>query len=236
MTASTPQPLNNVDHAGLRVRLERGAGFGDAVNQVAVFATEFEDVAREYPIVFRARADGGYDAVALLGFARDQNLFLDDDRWDAHYIPALLQRGPFSIGVPADGGAPTIHIDPAHPRVSDAEGAPIFLPHGGQAPLLDRIGGVLRRIYAGTQIAPHLSAALLRHDLLEPVELQVETAGGASFRVPDCHVVAEARLATLDATALAALHHDDFLRPAIWAASSLGTLPWLAERAVRRGA
>lgn len=230
-----PQPLNNVDHADLRVALERGAAFGDAVNQVAVFATEFEDVSREYAIVFRGgEGPDGFHAVALLGFARDENLFLDGDRWDARYIPALLQRGPFSIGIPDDGqGEPVIHVDPAHPRVVRDGGAPVFLSHGGSAPLLDRVTGVLRRIYAGTHIAPALSAALVRHDLLAPVELQIDTQGGTRLRVPDCHVVAEDRLMALDGAALAALHRDDFLRPAIWAASSLGNLAALAERKVR---
>ena len=64
-----PVLLNNLDHGDLRVRLERGALYGDAVNQVTVFATEFEALQREYAIVFRRDAAGRFRAVVLLGLA-----------------------------------------------------------------------------------------------------------------------------------------------------------------------
>ena len=69
--------LNNVDHHDLRVVTRGGPEFGDAVNQVPVFPTEFENVQREYPIVFRNDAEGVVRPLALLGLARDENLFLD---------------------------------------------------------------------------------------------------------------------------------------------------------------
>jgi hypothetical protein len=52
--------------------------------------------------------------------------------------------------------------------------------------------------------------------------------------VPDGYTIAQDRLAALDAAELAALHRDDFLRPAIWAASSLGNITALVARKRRR--
>src|SRR5688572_1104324 len=105
--------LNNVDHADLRVISRPGPEFGDSVNQVLVFPTEFEDLQREYPIFFRKDANDHYQAVALLGLDRDENLFLGAEGWNARYVPAALQRGPFSIVLQAAqaGTAPMIHID-----------------------------------------------------------------------------------------------------------------------------
>src|SRR5206468_6567325 len=48
--------------------------------------------------------------------------------WQGRYVPAVLQRGPFLIGLPerqAEGEArrePMVHIDLDHPRVSTSEG------------------------------------------------------------------------------------------------------------------
>lgn len=229
--------LNNVDHADLRVVLDRGAAYGDAVNQSVVFATEFEELQRDYAILFRRDPAGAYRATVLLGFEAEENLFLDGARWDARYIPALMSRGPFSIGLPAPGepGEPMIHIDPDHPRVRrGGDGAPVFLDHGGNAPLLDQVAGVLQRLYVGMETGPAMFAAFEAHGLIEPVELRVETEDGRLFTVPDGYTIARDRLAALDGAALAALHRDDFLRPAIWAASSLGNLPALVERKRRR--
>jgi len=50
--------LNNVDHADLRVIVRPAAEYGDSVNQVLVFPTEFDDVQREYPIFFRRDPNG----------------------------------------------------------------------------------------------------------------------------------------------------------------------------------
>jgi hypothetical protein len=231
-----PVPLNNVDHAGLRVRLERGAAYGDAVNQVVVFATEFEDLQRDYAILFRRDPAGAYRATVLLGFAAGENLYLEGDRWHARYIPALIARGPFSIGLPGEGesGEPTIHIDPEHPRLSREEGAPIFLEHGGNAPLLDRVGNILRRVHAGSQISPAMFAAFEAQGLIAPVELRIEGEDGRRYTVPDGYTIAQDRLAALDGEALAELHRADFLRPAIWASSSLANVMRLVELKQRR--
>ena len=44
--------LDNVTHKDLRVKTGFTAEFGDSVNQVLVFPTEFAFIQREYPIFF----------------------------------------------------------------------------------------------------------------------------------------------------------------------------------------
>lgn len=235
---SGPVLLNNVDHAYLKVVLDRGARYGDAVNQAPVFATEFEALQREYAIVFRRDPAGVFRATVLLGFESGENLYLDGDRWDARTIPAVMSRGPFSIGTPAPGeaGEPMIHIDPDHPRVSREHGAEIFKPHGGNSAYLDSVAEVLQRIYVGSQAEGAMFAAFATHGLIEPVTLDVEIGDGRRYTVPDCHTISLERLAALDGAALADLNARDMLRLAIWVRSSLGNIPALAERKLRRDA
>ena len=84
--------LNNVEHRDLRVRTDHSAALGDGINQVLVFPTEFEELQREYPILFR-RVDGNFQAIVLLGLDRDENLFLDESGWNARYVPAAQSCG-----------------------------------------------------------------------------------------------------------------------------------------------
>ena len=132
-----PKPvlLNNVDHAKLRVITRRGARFGDNQMAAVTFPAEFRNVQACYPIVFRKTTDAiGFEPIALLGFQEEENLFLDGERWDAVYIPMLIERQPFLIGMGgADGQELTVHIDIENPRVtfSDSEGEEVFKPHGG---------------------------------------------------------------------------------------------------------
>jgi len=232
-----PVLLNNVDHADIRILTGHGAMFGDAINQVTVFPTEYEAVQREYPILLRSDVEGGgYRSVALLGLDRDENLFLNERGWHGRYVPALLQRGPFSIGLPSrapDGtpqGEPMIHIDLDHPRISRGqEGQPIFLPHGGNSPYLQHVVGVLRAIYVGNEVSAALFAALAELDLIQPIDIEIQLDSGRKYNIPDCHTISQERLMQLDGSALEKLHQNDFLRPAIWIASSLQNVGRLTD-------
>lgn len=223
--------LNNVDHSDLRVITRHGPEFGDAVSQVLVFPTEFESVQREYPIVFRRDSEGALRPVALLGLVRDENLFLDGiGGWRASHVPALLQRGPFSIGAP--GGSeeePMIRIDPSHPRVSHGEGTPIFLPQGGNSSYLEHVAGVLRTIYVGHHLLDRLIEAFERAGLLRPVHLEARVGETELYTVPDVLIVDRERLAALESEELFELHRQGFLQSAFLAAASLGNMQRLAD-------
>jgi hypothetical protein len=225
--------LNNVDHGDLRVVTGQGAAFGDNLNQVLIFPTEFEAVQREYPIFFRKDADGAFQAVALLGLDRDENLFLDDavhgGGWNARYVPAIQQRGPFSIAVRERDGEPMIHVDLDHPRVRAGEGEPVFLPAGGNSPYLQHVARLLGLIYDGLEIGKAMFAAFQAHGLIEPVDVEIKLDDHVQYDLPDLYAISQERFASLDGAALEALHRAGFLAAAQWVLSSLGNVATLVE-------
>ncbi|MEG3164260.1 SapC family protein [Sphingomonas sp. PB2P19] len=229
----TPVQINNIDHADLRVSPRAGAAHGDAANQALVFPAEFEDLQREFAIIFRRR-DEGLQAYVLLGLDRDENVFLSGDYWASRYVPASHQRGPFSIGLirsaGEDVGEPMLHIDIDDPRVGDEAGLPLFLEHGGNTPYLERITGVLRLMYEGMETAPTAYAALDEAGLLAPVTLTIDVSEERRYTVPDVLVVDIERLAALTGEPLERLHRTGILRLAILAASSLGNIQQLIAR------
>jgi SapC protein len=222
--------LDNVAHAGLRVAAGHGAAFGDAVNQIALFLPEFEEAQRHYPILFRRQDSGSLQAVAILGFDRDENLFLEGDRWAA-YVPAIARRGPFLIGLAGD--EPMIHVDFDHPRVvGDAAegGEPLFLPQGGQAPALDRAVEALRAIHLGHEAAPAMTALFDELELVRPVTLNVQVSDSQSYNFKDYLAIAPERIAALGGAGLERLNQAGLLPPAIFAASSLANMNRLIAR------
>lgn len=234
----TPVLLNNVDHHDIRILTARGAAWGDHVNEVTVFPTEFEALARDYTILFRRTDDGALRASVLLGLDRGENLFVEDGSWHARFVPALMQRGPFSIGVPAPGepGEPMIHIDLSDPRVSRTEGEPVFRDHGGNAPFLDHVSGILRTIYAGQQIMPAMVNAFADAGLIEQASFDLDLGDGRRYAIPDVFILSAERFAALDGAALATLHAGDFLRCAVCAIMSLGNMSALVDRKRERDA
>lgn len=234
--------LDNVTHKDLRVRTGYSAEFGDNVNSALVFPTEFAYVQREYPILFRKDPNGDFHAVALLGLDRDENLFLNRAGWNARYVPAIRQRGPFMIGFQnkdVDGDAvrePVIHVDLDHPRVSETEGEPVFRRHGGNSPYLERASQMLQIIYKGTGYAKSMFAAFEDAGLIEAMEVDIQLDDGVQYKLPGFLTVSQERLANLDGAALERLNEPGYLHLAMLVVTSLGNVTWLIELKNRRRA
>jgi hypothetical protein len=226
--------LNNVDHRDLHVRTARAAALGDAVMAAPTFPAEFRNVQAHYPIVFQATPDGSYQPLALFGLRQGENLFLDADGWDAHYVPLAITRQPFLIG--RDGDGLVVHVDFEHPRVLAAgddglaDATPVFLPHGGTSPFLERVTATLLALHEGLQSTPAFVDALRAHQLLESFVMDVTAADGTQHRLAGFHTIHEERLAALDATALERLHRAGHLQPVYMVLASLSNLRALVSR------
>ncbi len=223
--------LNNVEHRDLRVITARGAKYGDDMMYALTFPAEFRNVQAHYPIVFGKSAEGSFAPLALFGFREKQNLFLREDRWDALYLPLMLERQPFLIGSGANGKV--VHIDLDSPRVSRTEGEAIFREHGGQTDYLDRITRVLGMLNEGVESTPAFIAALVEHNLLESFVLDMQFPDGAQHRFAGFHTIQEERLAKLDAATLGRLHERGYLLPIYMVIASLSNFRAMIDRAGR---
>lgn len=229
--------LDNVTHKDLRVRTGYSAEFGDDINMTLVFPTEFAFVQREYPILFRRESSGDFQAVVLLGLDKGENLFLDPSGWNARYVPAVQQRGPFVIGLHRGQGGEAeamIHVDLDHPRVSDSAGEPLFLQHGGNSPYLDHVSRILRIIHEGAELAKPMFVAFEEAGLIEAMEAEVRLDERVSYKLPDFHTINQDRLAELDGATLERLNRLGYLQLAMMVMHSLGNVEWLIELKKRR--
>jgi hypothetical protein len=224
-----PVLLNNVDHKDLRVITRRGAAYGDNVSFALTFPEEFRSLQAHYPIVFRKSPNGTmFEAIALLGFQDEENLFLKGDQWDASYLPLAIERQPFLIGV--GGGEMMVHIDLDNPRVSTSEGEDLFLPHGGTTEFTERMNSVLFTIHQGLQSMPAFVSALLGHELIESFVLDIELDDGSQNRFGGFYTINEDKLEALDAGALESLHKAGHLQAIYMMLASLSRFRDLIAR------
>ncbi|CTP90856.1 SapC family protein [Xanthomonas graminis] len=232
--------LNNVAHQDLRVILRFGPEFGDATGVVPAFPTEYAELQREYPILLRKDADGGFQSVALLGFEQQENLFLQDARWNAAYLPGIVAKGPFLIGFQEqheDGvlrREPVIHVDLDHPRVSFSEGERVFLPQGGHSPYLEHIITVLRGIRDGVEGGNAMFAAFAALGLIQPLRIDVQLGQAHNVHLAGLYAIDRERLAALDAPSLHGLHRAGYLEGAYLLLASLHNLRRLMAEKQRR--
>lgn len=235
--------LDNVTHKDIRVIRDYAKVPGYDVNVARVFPSEFIQLQTEYPLFFiRNREEGTFEPIALLGFADHENLFLDDKGWDASYVPLSIERQPFLIGfqqqtvdgVPTE--APVVHIDLDHPSVSESDGERVFLPHGGESPLLERITSVLMTIHRGHEAAKSLSETLVGLELIESLTLDAKLGDGSTQSLKGLYTINEDRLQGVNASALEALHRKGHLRDVYMMLASLPNVSRLIERKDRRPA
>lgn len=223
-------------HRDLRVSTHRGAEFGDDVMCCMTVPAEFRQVQNEYPILFRMNAErNGFSAFALFGFENGENLFLDGGRWEARYQPLAMDIQPFLIGRSSqnqDSGQ--VHIDLGSARIAKLEGTRVFDELGRPTPYLETIAEKLGELDEGYRNSGDFFATLMKHNLLEPLALDITLDEGSTHRFVGFHVIHEERLRALPPETVAELHAKDYLMPIYMALASLSNIGRLVERKNKR--
>ena len=220
--------LSNVEHKDLKVDARHSEKYGDNVNRALAFSTEFGELQKEYPILFYKDPEtSAILAHVILGFDRDENLFLGSYGWTGNYVPAILDRGPFLIGFQdqqIDGTVhkePVIHIDMDDPRVGVDDGQAVFLPLGGDSPYLEKIMRTLQVIHEGATRDKTLFPLLDSMDLLQPVSIEVTLSNVEQVNLNDYYTIDAERLSQLDGESLRKLNKQGALSLAFFALASL---------------
>lgn len=231
------QLLNNVDHQDLKVIIDRSAEFGDNVWYAVTFPAEFRNLQRHYPIFFVKHPDSGeFQAVAMFGVVEGENLFLDDNGWNASYIPLNIMRQPFLIGFQEreqNGGVqrePVITVDMDHPRVNTEHGEPVFLEHGGNSEYLERVNSILHAVLEGMRHSKPFLDTLDELNLIESFVLDVQLDDGSEHRLAGFYTINEDVLKELDGEQLQRLNQKGYLEAIYMVIASMTNLPALLEK------
>ena len=231
------QLLNNVQHKDLRVIIDRSAQLGDNVWYAVTFPNEFKSLQRHYPVFFIKNPDDGeFQAVAMFGVEEGENLFLDENGWNASYIPLSIMRQPFLIGFQDQdhGGEtrrePVVSIDMDSPRIHPELGEPVFLEHGGNSDYLESVNSILNVLYIGMKTTRPFFKTLEELDLLESFVLDAQLFDGSEHRLAGFYTINEDVLAELEGPELEMLNKRGYLEAIYMVIASMANLPTLLER------
>ena len=208
-----------------------------AVNAVSVIPREFPRLLVHYPIFFTKSADTGqFEPAALLGFRRDENLFINEGRWDAGYVPLQIQRQPFSLipkGSPVGGeqGTLDVALDMDSPQIQTVEGERLFLESGEATRYLQNITSMLSALVSGSTESYAFTRRLAELDLIEPVQIKIEFVDGSDTQLQGLYWISEARLKVLPAAQLAELRDREFLQ---WLYFQMASVAQLGELIARK--
>lgn len=212
------ESVNKIKHAKTRIITRQGEAFGDGVMLVNTFPAEFRFLQTQYPILFqRNEAADSFDAYALCGFEDGENLFLNQDGWNATYIPLMMRRQPFHIGFTpsssesAGSELRVMHINMDSPRVNEEEGERLFTDAGENSDYLNYAAAMLETIHQWNEQSSDFYRELILCGLLESVTFDITLPKGVQSQLLGFYTVNEEQLRGLNADTLERLNKKGYL-------------------------
>ena len=172
------------------------------VNAVPISYSEFGVACRDYPLAFITVNQGRtFVAIAVLGVAGGENLFLRDGRWDnSVYIPAYVRRYPFCMArVTLDTVEQADRLICVEKAFLSEEGERMFDDAGVPFPRWQPIEKLLQEYEADLERSREMCAILADYALLEAFTLQVSPKDGTTTNLGGMYRVEERKLEFLNA-------------------------------------
>ena len=205
-------PVSRERHAALSLEPVGGYSFASKTNSVPIVATEFAQVAKEYPIVYVKSGDG-VTPVALFGVGQDENRFVAaDGAWKGRYVPAFLRRYPFVLAESSEPGKLVLCIDEAYAGLNKSgRGQPLFGMDGKPSAILDDATKFLRslRTYAAQTV--RFGQAVRAAGILSRARIEASGSNGKKAAIAGALVVDRRKLKELPADALSDLARRGYL-------------------------
>jgi hypothetical protein len=186
-------------------------------NAVPISHTEFQPIARHYPIVFTTGDNGKtFAAVAVLGITQGENLFYADNRWAAGaYVPAYARRYPFCMArVNLNKVEQKDRLICVEKGSLDEGGEALFDAAGQPSEKWKGMERLLAEYEADLERMREMCALVSDYGLLEPFSMQAtlrKEKGGGSMQMTGMHRVAEKNLENLNAAQLKNLMRKGYL-------------------------
>jgi len=210
-------------------------------NAVPISHTEFQAAAREYAIVFTT-GDAGqtYAAVAVLGIAAAENLFLANAAWvSGVYVPAYARRYPFCMARvtlnKVQQAERLICVEKS--AIDESAGEAMFDAGGKPSEKWSGIERLLSEYEADLERCREMCGLLADYGLLEPFTMQAtlnKARGSGPLQLTGMHRVSEKKIENLNSAQLKNLLRKGFLARIYLHLLSLENFARLLERKAAR--
>ena len=233
---SNHQIISKETHRNYRIITDRSDALGDGVMHAMTFPMEFRALQSYYPILCCKHADSEvFYPAALFGLEQNENLFLENDKWNADYVPMMIEMAPFLIGFEVSAeknqdDTPVVAIDMDSPRVNLEKGQPLFDENGEPSGFLKDTAMLLDNIHRGNEQNKGFIEALLENNLLESCTIKLSLVDGSGRELREFYSINESNLSKLSGTVLEKLNSQDYLEAIFMMIASLSRVSYLIDK------
>jgi hypothetical protein len=191
--------IKKEQHQNIKVANKRDLTHVANQHLAPINVREFSQASTSYPLVLVKDPDSDrYRSVVMLGLEAGENLYHDDNKWLAIYIPQSISMVPFSLGIdPAKEKTLTACIDLDSPFVGEDQDQAIFDADGKDTEYFRNIQDQLGRLYENEVANEKFIKVLTDNDLLQELELNVAFNNGEKKKLVGLFGINEANLAKL---------------------------------------
>ena len=190
-------PISFERHGKKRIKNIQNFDFTKNINMASIMVHEFSRAASIYPIVFvEDKQKDQFKPVVLLGLEEGENLFVQDERWQASYIPAIIRRYPFALANTGEEGRFTVCIDDQSELLDDKEGQSLFEDNGEPAELMNRVKRYLAELQQMDKFTEDFCKYLAEKNMFAPLNMKVRI-GNEMRNITGAYIVNEERLNSL---------------------------------------
>lgn len=185
-------PITLDNHKELKVKQIDNFNFVKDIHLASVMVHEFSRSAATYPIVFlEDKTNDKFRPVVMLGLEAGENLFIQDGKWQASYIPAIVRRYPFALSK-AQEDRYVICIDEESDFVSTEDGEPIFDENGEASKIIDRVKKYLTELQQMDLFTDKFCEDMKADNMFTPLNMKVRV-GNEIKNVSGAYVINEER-------------------------------------------
>ncbi len=167
--------IKKEQHQNLKVANQRDLSHVANQHIAPINVREFAQASTSYPIVLVKDPDSErYRTVVMLGLEAGENLYHEEKKWQAIYIPQSISMVPFSLGLdPEKEKTLTACIDLDSSFVGDDKDQALFDAEGNDTEYFKGIQDQLGRLYDNEVANENFIKILTDNDLLQELELNV---------------------------------------------------------------
>lgn len=208
--------LSSAEHASLKVVENCALNVAGNQHVVNIRVAEVGMAISSFPVfATKIPSNGRWALTAVTSFVPEKNLFVENDRWTATYLPTCMQTYPlFLMNSDAGENQYTVGIHEDSPAFSKDVGEALFDDQGKASLYLSRITAVLEADIKNDIQTYQFTDKLNELGLYKSINLLVHSSDGSSVQtIQGLYTIDEEKLQQLDAPTMEELNKRGYLAP-----------------------
>lgn len=212
---ATLTELSSKAHTSLKVAPGVQIKHAEKQHVMHLQAAELANAATSFPVFISRNANtGAYAFSAMTSFEINQNLFVQDGKWQGVFQPKSLRTFPlFLMQSKGENKGFTVGFDAESNNFSETEGTVLFEQDGKASQYLSEVTRMLESDISAIRQSYEFAKTLEEFGLLKEIDIQVQYAAGPANTIKGLMTINEEALQSLSAEKLASLAKSGYLMP-----------------------